>query len=388
LDRTPSAAQVLALQRSVGNHATQQILARTKAPSQRVGGNVLQRFTYGEGERQQSQTSRGAAARHPPGPLPPTLIVLADFAPSATQLKPAHRELLTALMHGEHLATRARVTSISGYTDGVGDDAGNAPLRQGRADAARAFLSGEGFPAAALGPAQGVGAGVFLAGNATATDRASNRAVAINLEAVPQAVAPEDGGADAGTGTGGMDGGTPPISDGGMPVAGAPGLDGGTPPVAAPPPPPVMEVDVGDEYDATGWLEGFVRVGEVYMTDVNSMVTNTLTALGTGRMSRLNIRAHANPTGMRIGTDWVDVTTFSTYQARLARLSGRFAPGGFVHLQGCEVGQDEPLMRLFAATFGVNVYAGTGSQNNILGFNMGSYVMCNPAGRCTPSSRP
>ncbi|MBG6133909.1 hypothetical protein [Longispora fulva] len=46
-------------------------------------------------------------------------------------------------------------------------------------------------------------------------------------------------------------------------------------------------------------------------------------------------------------------------------------------------------MRLLAATLGVPVYSATGYNYNVFPrFNTGDYVVCQPDGRCTPTTRP
>jgi len=147
--------------------------------------------------------------------------------------------------------------------------------------------------------------------------------------------------------------------------------------------PRAIEVTAIDDVDTTGWLESFFSIGEVNFTDLNSMVANILTALGTSQMRRLNIQIHGSPSDVAVGSTVINTGNFATYQATLARLSGHFTSGGFVHLRACEVGQNLPLMRLFAATFGVTVYAGRGYQNNIYGVNTGYIVRCEPNGTCT-----
>ena len=175
----PAAApvgQVLAMQRSAGNQATAALLASTP------GRSVLARFTYTDEEREASRSSPGSATRDRPGPLPPLVITLGDFAPGASELKPAHRALISQLVRGEHLPDRAIVIDILGYTDAVGDEGGNATLREARGGSARAFLVGEGFSEADLPAAAGAAAGAYLAGNGTPPERAANRAVVMHLK--------------------------------------------------------------------------------------------------------------------------------------------------------------------------------------------------------------
>jgi RHS repeat-associated protein len=190
-------------------------------------------------------------------------------------------------------------------------------------------------------------------------------------------------------------GSTPPAGAdaGGPPSAGAgptqAATDGGVPSPAQPDAKSEpIELDIGDDYDLTGWVEGATRVGEVYLTDVNSMVRNVLATAGSRQIKRLNIRVHGSSSGVKIGSDSVDINTFAVYRSQLAQLQGRFAPGGFVHLQACNVGQSQAFLRQLAVTLGVPVYAGTGRQNNVLRFNTGNYVVCNSSGSCGSSKRP
>lgn len=144
-----------------------------------------------------------------------------------------------------------------------------------------------------------------------------------------------------------------------------------------------MEVTVIDDSDLVGWLAAATRTSEVYMSDVTSMVTNVLGAVGaTGSIDRLNILDHGNSTRVQIGSDRLDTSNFSTYEGDLRKLAGRFSSTGFVHLQHCNAGKNHALMSLFARAFGVPVYAGTGKHNPIYRFNFGDYEVCTSAGVC------
>lgn len=147
--------------------------------------------------------------------------------------------------------------------------------------------------------------------------------------------------------------------------------------------PRTLEVTAIDDVDAVGWIESFLTLGEVNFTDINSMVDNILTAIGTSQMRRLNIQVHGSPSAVAFGNTVVSEANFASVQSTLARLSGHFTSGGFVHLRACDVGQNPPLMRLLAATFGVPTYAGRGRQSNIIGVNFGYIVRCEPSGTCT-----
>ena len=154
-------------------------------------------------------------------------------------------------------------------------------------------------------------------------------------------------------------------------------------PPTPPPAPEPMEVTVVDDSDYVGWAASATRIGEVYMTDTSSMVTNVLAASGRNPISRLNILDHGNPKGVQIGNDWITMTNVASFVPVLSRLRGHFTSGGFVHLQHCNAGQNLDLMRTLAAAFGVPVYAGTGLHNPVYRFNFGEYVRCDPDGTCT-----
>lgn len=134
-----------------------------------------------------------------------------------------------------------------------------------------------------------------------------------------------------------------------------------------------MEVTVIDSQGSAGWIASATRIGEIYMTDVKSMVQNVLALLqqNSTTMSRLNILDHGNPSGFEVGTDWVSMGTLPTYTVELAKLAPMFAAGGFVHLRHCQIGQNQNLLLALAQLFGVPVYAGVDYQNGLLRLNMG-----------------
>jgi hypothetical protein len=154
-----------------------------------------------------------------------------------------------------------------------------------------------------------------------------------------------------------------------------------------------VEITVVDDSDIVGWLASATREGEIYMTNVQSMVDNIFRALrvytrtcnpaaGTpyNKMSRLNILDHGNSTSIQIGSDRVSVGTLPTFRPTLALLAGNFSTSGFVHLQHCDAGQNRPLLLSLAQIFRVPVYAGTGAHNPVYRFNRGGYVRANPDG--------
>ena len=139
-----------------------------------------------------------------------------------------------------------------------------------------------------------------------------------------------------------------------------------------------ITITVIDGSDEVGWKAGFVRIGEVYMTDVPTMVQAVITKAGKLPIDRLNILDHGNEDGIQIGKDWITTSTLKNYSAELGKLKDKFAPSGFVHLQHCKVGNNFALLGKLAEIFGVVVYAGTGFHNPIFRFNFGNYVKCPP----------
>jgi len=145
-----------------------------------------------------------------------------------------------------------------------------------------------------------------------------------------------------------------------------------------------IEVTVVDDSDYVGWAAAATRTGEIYMTDVKSMVDNVIrkaTAAKSG-ISRLNILDHGNARGLEIGKDWVDINSITSYEGTLRLLKPYFSKGGFVHLQHCQVGQNHALLARLSTIFGVPVYAGTGKHNPVYRFNFGQYDRCFSDGKC------
>jgi len=164
--------RVLALQRAAGNRAVSGLLQRTPR--------------YEDGERERSRSAPGVAVRSEPGPVVPHRVHLHDFAPGSDAPRPRHTGLLSALLTGEHAGSRARVTSISGHTDAVGEEPVNRDLRDRRARAVASFMAANGMAQDRIGPAAGAPAGAYLADNETPLGRATNRAAIVELAADPQ----------------------------------------------------------------------------------------------------------------------------------------------------------------------------------------------------------
>jgi hypothetical protein len=149
-----------------------------------------------------------------------------------------------------------------------------------------------------------------------------------------------------------------------------------------------VEITVIDDSDHVGWAASATRFGEVYMTDVASMVTNVLAKAKTKRISRLNVLDHGNEKSLQVGTDRISEKSLAKYETQLQKLNGRFAPNGFVHLQHCKIGKNWVLLARIAKIVGVPVIAGEGYQNPVYRFNTGDYVKCLPSGACFITDRP
>lgn len=144
----------------------------------------------------------------------------------------------------------------------------------------------------------------------------------------------------------------------------------------------LVDVTVIDDSDHVGWAASATRINEVYMTSVKTMVKNVINAAGKSSIRRLNILDHGNKNGIQIGDDRITTKTLGEYAVSLKILAKYFDPGGFVHLQHCDIGSNKPLLVDIAKMLGVPVYAGTGKHNPVYRFNLGDYVKCYPDGRC------
>jgi len=158
-----------------------------------------------------------------------------------------------------------------------------------------------------------------------------------------------------------------------------------------------VEITVVDDSDAVGWIASATREGEIYMKNVPDMVAKVISKLNSmkpytrvcnpaktvaaPRMDRLNILDHGSPTGFQVGGDRVTMANFATHQPEFQKLALYFAKGGFVHLQHCEIGQNEVLMKKLAKAVNAAVFAGTGDHNPLYRFNFGDYVKVTPDGK-------
>lgn len=144
-----------------------------------------------------------------------------------------------------------------------------------------------------------------------------------------------------------------------------------------------IDWDVGKRGAFWGPILATTTIGELAMTSVETMVDNVISSLDSGKkIDALRIADHGNRTGVQFGDDWVSARTFSNFSAKFQELKPYFEDNGFAHLLGCLVGNETGLMHLFAQTWNVDVYAGTGLTN---GFQMngGEWVRVSPEGTIT-----
>jgi Domain of unknown function (DUF4347) len=147
-----------------------------------------------------------------------------------------------------------------------------------------------------------------------------------------------------------------------------------------------ITVSVIDDRDHVGWAAAATRLGEYSMTNVETMVAAVLKAKGNRKIGRLNILDHGNEDGFEVGDDWVTLATLDKFP-QLTQLRGLYSTGGYVHLQGCNVGRATALMQRLANMWEIKVVAGTGLQNPVYRINTGKFVECLPNnGGCRDSS--
>lgn len=146
-----------------------------------------------------------------------------------------------------------------------------------------------------------------------------------------------------------------------------------------------IELTIIDASDITGKVAAALRLDELYMYDVSSMVARVLdrcASRGGVKVSRLNVMDHGNADGIQLGRDWVTVTTLSRFAPTLRLLRGSFTPKGFVHFQHCNAGQNKALLIKLASILDTTVYAGMGLHNPVYRVNTGTYERCSPSGTC------
>lgn len=106
------------------------------------------------------------------------------FATGSASLQPGAATRLQALVNYLQQRPNERV-EVRGHTDSVGPGEFNQRLSQARADAIRSYLVSQGIDAARIS-AVGMGESFPIATNETATGRAQNRRVEIELSSLPE----------------------------------------------------------------------------------------------------------------------------------------------------------------------------------------------------------
>lgn len=137
--------------------------------------------------------------------------------------------------------------------------------------------------------------------------------------------------------------------------------------------------------------------GDVMATNVSSAITGVLdyvkangekaknSAWGkfsgeSGLVTRLNIIGHGSDKGFNLGGDFITVDKLARFATDLKKLTTVLDSEGFVHLQGCNVGDNTDLVSRLAKLLGVTVYAGRGYHQGMLNFNTSDYLRCEPSG--------
>lgn len=143
-----------------------------------------------------------------------------------------------------------------------------------------------------------------------------------------------------------------------------------------------VEITIIDDSDYVGWAASATRLEEIHMYDVETMVNNVLKRAAIFKINRLNILDHGNESSIQVGKDWISLGNIEGYRKTLSRLKGHFHRNGFVHLQHCNIGQNQQLLIALSKMWGVPVYAGTGKHNPVYRINFGDYVKCLPDARC------
>src|SRR3954452_19310004 len=149
------------------------------------------------------------------------------------------------------------------------------------------------------------------------------------------------------------------------------------------------EITVVGSGGVASWLSGATRIGEVYMTNVVTMVTNVLLKVGKDPITRLNVIDHgvgsegSTEVNAQFGKDEVSAANFGKFEPKFMLLREFFSDNAIIHLQHCELGTNKALIRKFAAAFRKPVYAGTSSHNPIYRIQFGDYVRCSSAGLFT-----
>lgn len=163
-----------------------------------------------------------------------------------------------------------------------------------------------------------------------------------------------------------------------------------------------VDIAVIDDSDTLGFASSALRTGEVYMSDLKSMVDNVLKKKGSYKIRRLDIIDHGSPYWFQIGKDRIGlhrqlnkdsiikykVYDLSDVASLLLKLRPAFEHWGFVHLQHCHIGQNKDLMVEVSKMLNVSIYAGTKKHRPAIRRQDGDYMRADPNGAYYKVGRP
>jgi hypothetical protein len=163
-----------------------------------------------------------------------------------------------------------------------------------------------------------------------------------------------------------------------------------------------VDIAVVDDSDTLGFAASALRTGEVYMSDLKSMVQNVLKKKGSYKIRRLDVIDHGSPNWFQIGKDRIGlhrqlteetIKKYKVYDVSqvapdLLKLQPAFEHWGFVHLQHCHVGQNKDLMVEVAKLLNVSIYAGTDYHRPAIRRQDGDYMRADPNGAYYKVGRP
>lgn len=104
--------------------------------------------------------------------------------------------------------------------------------------------------------------------------------------------------------------------------------------------------------DVAVLITRFKANGELNITSVSEMSSAILKKReehSANLIGQLTIYAHANPDGVAIGKDYINLDNFNKYKSDLSSLSPLFQPGvSFVHFASCKLGNNPTLISRFS----------------------------------------
>jgi hypothetical protein len=161
-----------------------------------------------------------------------------------------------------------------------------------------------------------------------------------------------------------------------------------------------VDIAVVDDSDLYGFAASALRIGEVYMSDVKSMVANVLKKKGRYKIRRLDMVDHGNKLWFQVGKDSVGlhrqlndeqkkmVKDLSEVTPEFLKLRPEFEHWGFVHLQHCHIGLNKDLIVAVAKLLNVSIYAGTDYHRAAIRRQDGDYMRADPNGAYYQTGRP